>query len=230
MAASPAAPGHTCRRGVIAGSVRVVVVDQHAVWREGMRATLARHPDLRIVGESGSAAEAPALVERLRPTVVLLDPTIRLAGRPVGIDVCRDVVARSRGSRVLVLGPVDNERCVLAALDAGATGYLGRDATLDQVVSGVRAVAAGRRTLDRRSSEALLRASTPAAPPPEQALTGRQLEVLRLLASGMSNRDIAGALTVSEGTVKFHLAKIMRRLDAPGRAAAVYAASRQGLI
>lgn len=236
------------------GSVRVVVVDQHAVWREGMRATFARHADLRIVGECGSAAEAPTLVERLRPAVVMLDPAIRLGGRPAGTDVCRDLLVRSRGSRVLVLGPPDQERWVRAAMEAGATGYLGRDATLDQVVSAVRAVAAGRRTLDRRSSAALQRAGGPAVSVgpsmgsagasgtagasvgasvggvSRPALTARQLEVLRLLARGMSNRDIAGALSVSEGTVKFHLAKIMRRLDASCRAAAVYAASRQGLI
>lgn len=212
------------------GPIRVVVVDRHAVWREGLRATFARYPDLRIVGECSTVGEAPALVERLRPHVVLLDPTIRSGGRPMGADLCRELVARRPGARVLVLGPGDHERCVLTTMEAGATGYLGRDATLEQIISGVRSVAAGRRTLDRRSSAALLRASAPAPVPAPSLLTGRQLEVLRLLARGMSNRDIAGALTVSEGTVKFHLAKIMRRLDAPGRAAAVYAASRQGLI
>jgi DNA-binding NarL/FixJ family response regulator len=210
--------------------LRVVVVDQHAVWREGLRSAFARRPDLRIVGECSTAAEAPALVARLRPAVVLLDPTLRAAGRPTGLDLCRDLVGRHPEVRVLVLGPSDDDRCVVAALAAGATGYLGRDASIDELLVAVRTVAAGRRALDRRAAAAMVRAASGVRPVPAEVLTSRQLEVLRLLARGLSNRDIADALTVSEGTVKFHLAKIMRRLGVPGRAAAVYAASRQGLI
>ncbi|MGQ0575554.1 MAG: LuxR C-terminal-related transcriptional regulator [Pseudonocardia sp.] len=199
--------------------VRVVVADRHPVWREGLRATLARHIGLRVVGEAGCAADALAVVTRVRPDAVLLDPALPAAGRPAGLQVCRDLRSRCPDSRVLVLGPGLDERAAANAVEAGASGYLGRDAGVAELVDAVRAVAAGRRVLDRR---------VPVTS--GERLTGRQLEVLRLLARGLSNRDIAGALTVSEGTVKFHLAKIMRRLDVPGRAAAVYTASRQGLI
>jgi two-component system, NarL family, response regulator DevR len=210
-----------------AGPTRIVVVDAQPVWREGLRAVLSRHADMRIVGESAVAADALAMATRLRPSVVLLDPMLRTAGRPAGLQLCRDLRSHCPDIHVLAVGPPGADRYLTACLEAGATGYLGRDVGLDQLVTSVRAVADGRRSLDRRSVAAL---RVPAASSNGRELTGRQLEVLRLLARGMSNRDIAGALAVSEGTVKFHLAKIMRHLDVPGRAAAVYAASRQGLI
>lgn len=208
--------------------VRLVVVDQHAVWRAGVRAVLARDPDMRVVGETAVAADAVLLVERLRPAVVLLDPTIRAGGGIAGLELCRELRERNPGCRVLVLSPVADDRCVLAAVAAGVAGSLSKEVDPDRFVAAVRAVAAGRGAFDRASTAALLRGRAGQAA--DTGLTGRQLDVLRLLAAGRSNRDIAAELALSEGTVKFHLARITRLLGVSGRTAAVFAASRRGLL
>lgn len=208
------------------GPARVVLADHQAVWRAGVRALLDPEPDLTVVGEAGRAGDVLSLVGRLGPDLLLLDAAIPADGGAAGLRLCREVRARHAACRVVLVGPPDDGRLVLAAAAVGVAGLLGRDCAAPRLLAALRSVAAGRSAFDRACAAVITGRSGMAG----AGLTERQVAVLRLLARGMSNREIAGALALAEGTVKFHLAKTMRILDVTSRSAAVYEASRHGLI
>jgi two-component system, NarL family, response regulator DevR len=212
------------------GNVGIVLVDDHASGRQGLRAVLEIEDDLRVVGEAGSAAEVVAVVEQARPDVVLLDLKLSAASDTEGLAVCAALTSRFPGLGVLVLTTLLDDRLVLTAIQHGARGYVVKDGDTAELVRAVRAVGHGDSALDARSTAAMVRSLSPGIAPARPRLTEREVEVLRLLAQGCSNRVIGNRLYISETTVKFHVSNLMRKLEVSRRAEAVYAASKLGYI
>ena len=206
--------------------IRLLIVDDHPVVRDGLRGMFAADPEFTVVGEAADGARAVTLAASLRPDVILMD--LRMPGVD-GATAIRDLVARGIESRVLVLTTFDGDSDVLAAIDAGATGYLLKDAPRDELVRAVHAAHAGESVLAPSVAGRLMdqiRSPTPA----QDGLSDRELEVLALIARGETNRGAAARLFISEATVKTHLLHIYEKLDVNDRAAAVAAAYDRGLL
>jgi DNA-binding NarL/FixJ family response regulator len=210
-----------------AGRVRIVLVDDHAILRQGLRSLLGREDDLEVVGEASSPGEALVVVERTRPGVVLLDMKLSPASDNDGLDLCTELTKRYPELRVLVLSTFVDDALVVSAIQHGASGYVVKDVDTVELVRAIRLVATKGSAFDSRSAAAMMRSIH--APQATPMLTEREVSVLRLVAGGLSNRGIGGRLHLSETTVKFHLRNIMRKLDATSRAEAVYKATRNGL-
>ena len=204
----------------------LLLVDDHALVRQGLRAVLEREPDLRVVAESASPGEALAAVDRHRPDIVLLDLKAADAGT---LALCEELARREVA--VVVLTACLEDEPVLRAVRAGARGYVVKDVDAAVLVRAIHTVARGESAFDVRSAAAMLRCGGSAPEPagPHQ-LTGREVEVLDLLAHGLSNKDIGGRLYISETTAKFHVGNILRKLAVTSRAEAVYAAGKLGLL
>lgn len=215
--------------GVSTDEVRIMLVDDHAIVRQGLRAVLEREHDLTVVGEASTADEALALVGRCDPAVVLLDLKLSCGDDTEGLQLCEELTRSNRGVGVLVLTTFLEDNLVVEALRRGARGYVVKDVDTTELVRSIRAVARKETAFDSRSAAAMAHSiSSQQEPAPE--LTTRELRVLELLARGLSNREIGGRLYISETTVKFHVRNIMRKLSVSSRAEAVYAASKAGLI
>lgn len=204
--------------------IRVLVVDDHPVVRDGIRGMLAAASGIEVIGEAEGGAEAVEQVGRLEPDVVLMD--LRMPDVD-GVAAIRQIVGRRLTSRVLVLTTYDSDRDVLAAIEAGATGYVLKDAPRDVLVRAVETTARGQAFLS--ASVGALLMERVRSPEPE-ALTEREQEVLRLVASGFTNRVIADRMFVSEATVKTHLLHVYAKLGVKDRAAAVAAGYERGLL
>jgi DNA-binding NarL/FixJ family response regulator len=211
-------------------STRVLIVDDHAVVRRGLRSILELEHDIVVVGEAGGAADALRTLERTRPEVVLLDLKLSPDGDAEGLAVCSRILERRPETGVVVLSTFLNDQLVAEALRRGARAYVLKDVDLSELVRIIRAVARGESGFDGRSAAVVreLAAGKPAATaePEVLALTEREREVVRLIAEGLTNREIGRAMFVSESTVKFHVRNIMRKLDVHHRAEIAYAASR----
>lgn len=207
-------------------TVRVLIVDDHPVVREGLRVLLAAEPDLAVVGDCGRGDEAVRLALRLRPDVVLMD--LRLPGLD-GVAATERIVAAGTDAwtvAVLVLTTYDSDGDIVRALAAGATGYLLKDAPRDELTRAVRAGARGETVLAPPVAARL--ADRVRVPRP--ALTPRELDVLRRVAAGMSNPDIGRELFIGEATVKSHVTHIFEKLGVNDRTAAVTAAIAAGIL
>ena len=212
------------------GPTRIVLVDDHSIMRQGLRAVLEREDDLRVVGEAGTPADAVATVAASRPHVVLLDLKLTAGPQTDGLDVCRRLTAAHPGLGVLVLTTFAEDRLVVESVQAGARGYVVKDVDTTELVRAIRAVSRGESAFDARSASAMVRSLSGGGAPDRDRLTDRELDVLRLLARGLSNRAIGGELFISETTVKFHVGNLMRKLVVSRRAEAVYAATKLGLL
>jgi DNA-binding NarL/FixJ family response regulator len=209
-------------------------VDDHAIVRRGLRSILELEHDIAVIGEAGGPAEALRTVERTRPEVVLLDLKLSPGGDADGLAVCSEILERRPGTGVVVLSTFLDEQLVAEALRRGAQAYVLKDVDVSELVRIIRAVARGESGFDSRSAAVVrgLAAGTSA----ERAgngmpdLTDREREVVRLIAEGLTNREIGEAIFVSESTVKFHVRNVMRKLDVHHRAEVAYAASRLGLL
>ena len=210
-------------------AIRIVLVDDHSIMRRGLRAVLEREADLQVVGEASTATGATEAVASTRPTVVLLDLKLTTGPQADGLDLCRELTRTHPGLGVLVLTTFVEDRLVVEAVQAGALGYVVKDVDTTELVRAIRAVARGESAFDPRSASAMARTLSGATTDRER-LTERELEVLRLLARGLSNREIGRELFISETTVKFHVGNLMRKLLVGRRAEAVYAASKLGLL
>lgn len=208
---------------------RIVLVDDHAILREGLRSVLEREPDLTVVGEASSFDEAVAVVARVGPDVVLLDLKLSARSDHEGLELCTVLSRAHPGLGLLVLTTFLDEHLVVQAVHAGARGYVVKDVDTTELVRAIRAVSLGESAFDARSAAAVVRSLNGRSVQRER-LTDRELDVLRLLANGLSNKDIGGRLYISATTVKFHVSNIMRKLEVSRRAEAVYAASKSGLI
>jgi DNA-binding NarL/FixJ family response regulator len=214
-------------------SIRVLICDDQALVRAGFRAILGSRPGMEIVGEAENGAEAVALAERRQPDVILMD--IRM---PVldGVEATRRLVAEGSPARILVLTTFDLDEYVHAAIRAGASGFLLKDVTPAKLVEAIRIVAGGDALLAPSVTRRLLERFAAALPAGEQSskvlgqLTPRETEVLRLLAAGLSNAEIASELVVSEATVKTHISSLLRKLGLRDRVQAVILAYETGLV
>jgi DNA-binding NarL/FixJ family response regulator len=204
--------------------IRVLVVDDHAVIRDGITAMLEPTEDLEVVGEAADGASAVRLAGELLPDVVLMD--LRMPGTD-GASAAACITALSPAPRVLVLTTYDSDADIARAMAAGATGYLLKDTRRDQLFDAIRAAAEGRAVLAPSVATTLVRQHR--APRPEP-LSDREQQVLRLVARGATNREIAGQLHVAEATVKTYLTRIFTKLDVADRTAAVTTALARQLI
>lgn len=208
---------------------RLVLVDDHAILRQGLRSVLEREDDLIVVGEASSEGEAEAVVRAMAPDIVLLDLKLSAGSDFEGLSLCAKLSAAHPQLGLLVLTTFLDEELVVRAVHAGARGYVVKDVDTTELVRAIRAISAGESAFDARSAAAVVR-SLNGRNEPRQQLTDRELEVLRLLATGLSNHAIGERLYISATTAKFHVSNIMRKLDVTRRAEAVYAASKRGLI
>jgi DNA-binding NarL/FixJ family response regulator len=208
-------------------ALRLVVVDDHPVVRDGLRGMLGTQPDFEIAGEAAGGAEALTVVAAERPDVVLTD--LRMP-EPSGGTLIRLLLERVPATRILVLTTHDTDSDVLPAIEAGAIGYLLKDAPREELFRAVRAAARGETVLSPSVATLLLSRLRPHEPLAETRLSAREREVLALIAQGRTNRETAAALFISEATVKTHLLHIYAKLEVPDRASAVSAAFRRGLL
>jgi DNA-binding NarL/FixJ family response regulator len=212
--------------------IRIVLVEDHTLVREGIRALLALAPDLTLVGEAGDGEEALRVVRETRPDVLLLD--MRMP-RGDGTFVVKELARASELPPTLVLTTFDDEDAALDVIAAGARGFLLKDVKLERLIEAVRTIAAGgtmfRPGLSERAERALSSsASQGGSATDENAITPREREVLRLLVAGYSNREIAKALFVAEGTVKNHVSSILTKMGVRDRTRAVLKAVERGYV
>lgn len=202
----------------MADRIRIVIVDDHTIVREGLRSILELEPDIAVVGHAGSPAEALAAVEAARPDVVLLDLKLNEDGPVTGLTLCGDLVARHPSAGVVVLTTFHDQTLVMEALRRGAKGYVLKDVDVVDLLKIIRGVRAGSLMVHAASEKDSPR------------LTRRELEIVRLLARGLTNREIGKAALISDSTVKFHVRGIMRKLAVHHRAEVVYAATKLGIL
>ncbi|MEU3352909.1 response regulator transcription factor [Streptomyces sp. NPDC037389] len=207
--------------------VRLLLCDDHAVVRAGLRALFASEPGIEVVGEAGTGEEAVATAAKLRPDVVLMD--LQLGPGIGGVEATRRITAEPGGVRVLVLTTYDTDADVTRALEAGATGYLLKAERPEELFAAVRAAAQGRTALSPPVAGRVM-ARLRGARPATGTLTDRERDILGQLARGLGNRDIARALFISEATVKTHLGRIYAKLGVDTRAGAVAVAKEQRLL
>jgi DNA-binding NarL/FixJ family response regulator len=205
--------------------ITLLIADDHPIVRDGLSGMFASEPEFEVVGEAADGAEAIRLAEALRPDVILMD--LQMPGVN-GLAAIAELAQRGIASHVLVLTTYDTDGYVVPAIEAGATGYLLKDAPRAELLRAVRAAAEGQSVLAPSVASTLMnRVRTPAAP---SVLSPRELEVLRLVAAGNTNRQIAAHLFLSEATVKTHLLNIYAKLTVPDRASAVAEAFKLGLL
>jgi two-component system, NarL family, response regulator DevR len=212
--------------------IRLAIIDDHAIVRQGLRSILEREPDIVVVGEAATAAEALDVVARTRPHIVLLDLKLSAGSDVAGLQLCGRLTERVPAPGVLVVTTFLDQRLVLQAIQHGARGYVLKDVDAVALVAAIRAVRRGESAFDSHSAAMVVRSlSTPTARGADPAeLTAREREVLALLARGLSNEAIGKELYISATTAKFHVGNIMRKLAVSRRAEAVYAGSKLGLI
>lgn len=204
--------------------IRVLVADDHPVVRSGISALVSSADDLELVGEAEDGTRAVELAVALRPDVLLTD--LRMPGLP-GDEVAARVAVEAPGVRVLVLTTYESDAAILPAIEAGAQGYLLKASPEEEILAGIRAVAGGGMAIAPSVAARLVRA---AAAPPPPSLSPRETEILRLVAAGRSNPEIAGELFIGEATVKTHLQKAFAKLDVADRTRAVTRAMELGLL
>ncbi len=213
--------------------IRVILADDHVLFREGTRSLIEQEGDIEVVGEAGEGNEAVELVSRLRPDVALLD--IAMPGVN-GIVATQLIKARHPGIPVLILTAYDNDQYIVALLQAGAAGYLLKNVSGRELINAIRAVHTGesvlhpsiaRKIFNRFSSQSQ---NIRDGSVPPQPLSEREMEIVRLAAQGMTNKEIAGKLFISRRTVQAHLASIFRKLDVGSRTEAILQALKKGWI
>ena len=214
--------------------IRVLVVDDHALFRRGLEIVLAQEPDIEVVGEAGDGAEAVVQAADLLPDVVLMD--VRMPRRS-GIEACTAIKDVVPSARIIMLTISDEEGDLYEAIKAGATGYLLKEISIDEVATAIRAVAGGQSLISPAMASKLLtefatliKRDGDRQQVPAPRLTERELEVLRLVARGLNNRDIAKQLFISENTVKNHIRNILEKLQLHSRMEAVVYAVREKLL
>jgi len=204
--------------------IHLVIADDHLVVRDGLRGMLESQPDFEVVGEASNGEEAVHLASSLKPEVVLMDLRMPVMD---GVTAIRQIKDSQPGVQVLVLTTYDSDADILPAIEAGATGYLLKDISREELYSAVRATARGESVLAPGVAARLIgRMRAPA----EEKLSSRELEVLQLVAEGDSNSEIASRLHISQATVKSHLVHIFGKLGVSDRTAAVTAALQRGIM
>lgn len=207
--------------------ITLLIVDDHPVVRDGLRGMFESAPGFRVVGEAANGVEALSAAATADPDVILMD--LRMPGG-AGVDAIRELTRRRARAKILVLTTYDTDSDTLPAIEAGATGYLLKDAPRDELFTAVRAAAEGRTVLSPAVATRLVTAVRAPRTPAAEPLSAREREVLALVARGTSNREIARELFISEATVKTHLTHLYAKLGVNDRAAAVAAAYERGIM
>ncbi|TDC78276.1 response regulator [Streptomyces hainanensis] len=214
-----------------AGPVRVVLADDQPLVRSGLRLVMADHPDLEVVGEAATGAEAVRLVRDVGPDVVVMD--IRMPGMD-GIEATRLITAGPTATRVLVLTTFDEDDYVYGALRAGASGFVVKDMALNDILAAIRVVAVGDALIapgvTRRLIADLVGKPRRRTPRPDARITEREREVLTLIGHGRTNTEIAADLFITVGTAKSHVSRLLTKLDARDRVQLVIIAHETGLV
>ena len=206
-------------------SIRILVVDDHSVVRQGLRMFLALDPELEVVGEAADGAEGVSMARALKPDVVLMDLLMPVMDGITAIGILRRELP---DTEVLALTSVLEDASVVGAVRAGAIGYLLKDTESDELRRAIKAAAAGQVQLSPKAAARLMREVR--VPDSPETLTERETEVLRLLAQGRSNKEIAHGLSIGEKTVKTHVSNILSKLNVPSRTQAALYAVRIGLV
>jgi len=209
--------------------VRVLIADDQTLFRVGLARLLEEDPRVEIVGQAGDGAEAVKLAGTLKPDVVLMDLKMPHLD---GIEATRQIAASQSGVKVLLLTTFEADNHVIQALKAGASGYILKDSRPDSIVSSLLAVMAGERVMASAVANRVLEMLTGTTTPKEfyDGLTGREIEILKLLAGGMANKQIAYKLRISEKTVRNHVSNMYEKLNIYDRSQAVLYAVRKGLV
>jgi two-component system, NarL family, response regulator LiaR len=206
-------------------AIRILVADDHSVVRQGLRMFLGLDPEFEIVGEAADGAEALATARQCRPDVVLMDLLMPVMD---GIEATASIRRELPDTEIIALTSVLEDASVIGAVRAGAIGYLLKDAKADELCRAIRAAAAGQVQLSPKAAERLMREVR--APENPEVLTERETEVLRLIARGQANKEIARTLNIAEKTVKSHVGNILAKLNVSSRTQAALYAARIGLV
>jgi two-component system, NarL family, response regulator DevR len=210
-------------------AARVMLVDDHAIVRRGLRSILELDPDIAVVAEAGGRDEALRLLDRVHPDVILLDLKLSADHDAEGLELCSEIMARRPDSSVVILSTFLDEHLLNQALRRGAKAYVLKEVDLVDLVRIIRAVSRGESGFDSRSAEVMRALVAHDGDGAESDLTAREREVVALLAHGLTNREIGTRMFVSESTAKFHVHNAMRKLGVRRRAEVAYAAGKLGL-
>jgi NarL family two-component system response regulator LiaR len=210
-----------------AGPIKVLIVDDHPMVRQGLRTFFSTCDDIEVVAEAGNGLEALKKCAQTPPDVVLMDMV--MPGMD-GATATGKVLETCPGARVIVLTSFVDPATVKQVLTAGAISYLLKDASPDKLADAIRQAHMGRGTIDSSAAQALMTAHAEARPTVGEDLTQREREVLALVVAGLNNREIAGRLFLSQGTVRLHVSNILRKLEVPNRTAAAMLAVQNGLV
>jgi two-component system response regulator DevR len=208
---------------------RVLLVDDHAIVRRGLRSILELEPDVAVVAEASGRVEALRALDRVKPDVILLDLKLSADRDAEGLELCTEILERRPDSRVVILSTFLDENLLNQSLRRGAKAYVLKEVDVVELVRIIRAVSHGESGFDSRSAAVVRSLVANDADAAEPALTEREREVVALLAGGLTNREIGSRMFVSESTAKFHVRNVMRKLGVRRRAEVAYAAGRQGL-
>jgi NarL family two-component system response regulator LiaR len=209
-------------------TIRILIADDHAVVRRGLHSLIDITPGMEVVGEAADGVETVLQARNLQPDVILLDLVMPRKG---GVEAIGDIKRENPDARILVLTSFDEDDKVFPAIKAGAQGYLLKDSSPEALLQAIRAVCRGEASLHPAIARKLIRELNRLSdlPPTEEPLTGREVDVLKLVARGLSNQEIAGTLVISEGTVRIHISNILGKLHLANRTQAALYALREGL-